>query len=96
MAQWPCATVATIRNVALGNHDERDDGMDFAVSEETATMLEMIGEFVERELLPIEGEMLHGDPAVVEELVAAAQVKVRQMGLWSCSPRPLSRTATTT
>ena len=57
--------------------------MDFAVSEETATMLEMIGEFVERELLPIEGEMLHGDPAIVEELVAAAQVKVRQMGLWA-------------
>ena len=57
--------------------------MDFEVSEKMATILAMVGEFVERELVPIEGEMLHGDPANVEAMVAAAQVKVRQMGLWA-------------
>lgn len=57
--------------------------MDFAMSEEMTTMLAMVGEFVDRELLPIEGEMLHGDPANVAEMLAAAQVKVRQMGLWA-------------
>ncbi len=57
--------------------------MDFEVSEKMATILAMVGEFVERELVPIEGEMLHGDAATVEAMVAAAQVKVRQMGLWA-------------
>ena len=57
--------------------------MDFSVSEEMATMLTMVGEFVDRELIPIEGEMLHGDPDTVAEMVAAAQGKVRQMGLWA-------------
>lgn len=57
--------------------------MDFDMSDEMETMLGMVGEFVDRELIPIEGEMLHGDPVVVAELVAAAQAKVRQMGLWA-------------
>jgi acyl-CoA dehydrogenase len=57
--------------------------MDFSVSEQMATMLTMVGEFVDRELIPIEGEMLHGDPDTVADMVAAAQVKVRQMGLWA-------------
>jgi len=36
--------------------------MDFAVSDEMATMLEMIAEFMAREVIPLEGELLHGDP----------------------------------
>ncbi len=46
-------------------------------------MLSMVGEFVDRELIPIEGEMLHGDADTVAALVASAQAKVRQMGLWA-------------
>ena len=57
--------------------------MDFEVSEQMQTILEMVGRFVELELEPIEREVLHGDPAEVERLVAHAQQRVRQMGLWA-------------
>ena len=57
--------------------------MDFEVSEKMETILTMVREFVDRELVPIEGEMLHGSPDWVEALMTAAQVKVRQMGLWA-------------
>ena len=57
--------------------------MDFELSEQITTMLEMIGDFSTRELVPIEQELLFGDPKTVDEMVAAAQVKVRQMGLWA-------------
>ncbi len=57
--------------------------MDFELSEQITTMLEMIGDFSARELVPIEQELLFGDPKTVDEMVAAAQVKVRQMGLWA-------------
>ena len=57
--------------------------MDFELSEKMTTILDLVGEFIERELIPIEGEMLHGDPKQVEELVATAQDKVRQMELWA-------------
>ncbi len=57
--------------------------MDFDVSEKMTTMLAMVDEFVDRELVPIENEMLFGTAETVEQMVAAAQVKVRQMGLWA-------------
>jgi alkylation response protein AidB-like acyl-CoA dehydrogenase len=57
--------------------------MDFEVSPEMATMLAMIRDFMDREVLPLEGEMLHGDPATLATGVAAAQAKVKQMGLWA-------------
>ena len=57
--------------------------MDFDVSEEMSVRLEMIREFMDREVIPLEGEMLHGDPKVLAEAVEAAQVKVKQMGLWA-------------
>ncbi|HYN32507.1 MAG TPA: acyl-CoA dehydrogenase family protein, partial [Ilumatobacteraceae bacterium] len=57
--------------------------MDFEVSEQMETILTMVREFVDNELVPIEGEMLHGSPETVLELVVAAQAKVRQMGLWA-------------
>ena len=57
--------------------------MDFELSEKMTTILDLVGEFIERELIPIEGEMLHGDPKQVDELVATAQEKVRQMELWA-------------
>lgn len=57
--------------------------MDFQVSEEMAVRLAMIDEFMNREVIPLEGEMLHGDPATLADGVAKAQAKVKQMGLWA-------------
>jgi acyl-CoA dehydrogenase len=57
--------------------------MDFSVSEEMSIRLEMIREFMEREVIPLESVMLHGDPAELQAGVEAAQAKVRQMGLWA-------------
>ena len=57
--------------------------MQFEVSEEMTVRLAMIREFMDREVIPLEGEMLHGDPERLAEAVAAAQAKVKQMGLWA-------------
>ena len=57
--------------------------MDFEISEQMTTILEMVREFMDREVIPLEGEMLHGDPAALEERVRSAQDKVRQMGVWA-------------
>jgi alkylation response protein AidB-like acyl-CoA dehydrogenase len=57
--------------------------VDFNVSEEMSVRLEMIREFTDREVIPLEGEMLFGDPARLEAGVKAAQAKVKQMGLWA-------------
>ncbi|HEC08766.1 MAG TPA: acyl-CoA dehydrogenase [Acidimicrobiales bacterium] len=57
--------------------------MDFQVSEEMSVRLAMIREFMDREVIPLEGEMLHGDPDTLAAGVAAAQEKVKQMGLWA-------------
>ena len=57
--------------------------MDFDISEKMTTILEMVTEFMDSEVIPLEGEMLHGDPATLQSLVGVAQGKVRQMGLWA-------------
>jgi alkylation response protein AidB-like acyl-CoA dehydrogenase len=57
--------------------------MDFEVSGKMETILSMVNEFVDRELIPLEGEMLHGDPVALEAAVAEKQQKVRQMELWA-------------
>jgi alkylation response protein AidB-like acyl-CoA dehydrogenase len=57
--------------------------VDFDVSEEMQVMLGMIREFMDREVIPLEGELLHGDPATLQAGVLAAQEKVKQMGLWA-------------
>ncbi|HSJ92105.1 MAG TPA: acyl-CoA dehydrogenase family protein [Ilumatobacter sp.] len=57
--------------------------MDFSVSEEMTVRLEMIREFMEREVVPLESVMLHGDPSDLQAGVEAAQAKVKQMGLWA-------------
>ena len=57
--------------------------MDFDVSEEMTTILEMARSFVDAEVVPLEGEMLHGDAAALERGVERAQRKVREMGLWA-------------
>ena len=57
--------------------------MDFDVSEEMRTILDMVRTFMDREVIPLEGELLHGDGAVLDTAVIRAQDKVRQMGLWA-------------
>ncbi|MDJ0771476.1 MAG: acyl-CoA dehydrogenase family protein [Ilumatobacter sp.] len=57
--------------------------MDFQVSDEMTSMLAMVNEFMDREVIPLENEMLFGDPDTLAKGVAAAQEKVRQMGLWA-------------
>jgi acyl-CoA dehydrogenase len=57
--------------------------MDITISEKMAVILEMVEKFVETELLPLENEMLFGDPQTLAKSVEAAQQKVRQMGLWA-------------
>lgn len=57
--------------------------MDFEVSGKMETILSMVNEFVDNELIPLEGEMLHGDPVALEVAVAEKQQKVRQMELWA-------------
>jgi alkylation response protein AidB-like acyl-CoA dehydrogenase len=43
----------------------------------------MIREFMDREVIPLESVMLHGDEATLQAGVEAAQAKVKQMGLWA-------------
>ncbi len=57
--------------------------MDFQPSEEMQTMLAMVREFMDSEVIPLEGEMLHGTPETLAEGVAKAQEHVKQMGLWA-------------
>lgn len=57
--------------------------MDFAISEKMQTILEMVNEFIDDQVIPLEGEMLHGDPAALDVAVATCQDKVRQMQLWA-------------
>lgn len=57
--------------------------MDFEISEKMQTILDMVGQFMDTEVIPLEGELLHGDPATLDEMVRRAQAKVRQMELWA-------------
>ena len=57
--------------------------MDFQVSEKMSTMLAMIREFMDREVIPLEGEMLFGTPETLAASVLDVQAKVKQMGLWA-------------
>jgi hypothetical protein len=47
--------------------------MDFEVSEEMSVRLTMIEELMQREVIPLEGELLHGDPEALAARVAAAR-----------------------
>ena len=57
--------------------------MDFSVSEKTATMLEMIGEFVDRELLPLEFRFLNEPFTHLLSTLEKKRAAVKQMGLWA-------------
>ena len=57
--------------------------MEFQVSEEMSVRLAMIRDFMDREVIPLENEMLFGDADTLAKGVAAAQQKVKQMGMWA-------------
>ena len=57
--------------------------MDFDLSEKMSTILEMIGNFMKAEVIPLESLMLHGDRATLDAAVGRAQNKVRRMEFWA-------------
>ncbi len=57
--------------------------MDFAISEKMKTILEMVNEFVDRELIPLEPEMARLSFKELIPLIKEKQKKVRQMELWA-------------
>jgi len=59
--------------------------MDFEISETMRTILTMVSAFMDEEVIPLEGEFLHGTPEALEERVIELQVKVQQMGVWAAN-----------
>ncbi|MBU2514925.1 acyl-CoA dehydrogenase family protein [bacterium] len=59
--------------------------MDFSISDKMQTILEMINEFVDKELIPLENEYLtkSRDGATFEKTIKEMQQKVKQMELWA-------------
>lgn len=57
--------------------------MDFDLSPKMRLILEMINEFVERELMPLEHDYLHRPWEEVEPRLAAKREMVKQMELWA-------------
>ena len=57
--------------------------VDFSLTEQTETMLRMIREFVDRELLPMEEAFLRQPFSEILPEVEKKREKVRQMGLWA-------------
>lgn len=64
--------------------------MDFSLSEKTATMLSMVDEFVAKELLPLEPQLLNDELTELLPELEERRRKVKQMGLWApCHPEEL-------
>jgi len=64
--------------------------MDFTISEKMRVILEMVNEFVDRELIPLEPMFLSGAAKEMEPIIAEKQKKVKQMELWGpCYPKEL-------
>jgi acyl-CoA dehydrogenase len=62
--------------------------MDFSISETLQTILGMIDEFVERELIPLERDFLSRPARELMTKIRAKQALVKQMELWApCHPR---------
>ena len=57
--------------------------MDFAVSEKMQVILEMINEFVEKELVPLEGDFLNRPWSELEPKLAEKREMVKRMELWA-------------
>jgi alkylation response protein AidB-like acyl-CoA dehydrogenase len=57
--------------------------VEFEPSEQMSLMLAMVDDLMRREVIPLEGEMLHGDPTVLEARLRDVQRMVREAGLWA-------------
>lgn len=57
--------------------------MAFEVSEKTQAILDMINEFVDRELVPIERDLFEKDPSEMEQEMEKKREMVRGMELWA-------------
>ncbi len=57
--------------------------MDFTVSEKMQAILDMINEFVDRELIPLEPEFLNREFGEMLPVLRKKQDMVRQMELWA-------------
>jgi alkylation response protein AidB-like acyl-CoA dehydrogenase len=57
--------------------------MDFTVSEKMQTILGMMKEFVQKELIPLEPEILTKSFSEIEPVLAEKRKMVKQMELWS-------------
>jgi len=57
--------------------------MEFAVSDKMQTILELINEFVEKELVPLEQDFIHRPWEELEPVLAEKREMVKQMELWA-------------
>ncbi len=57
--------------------------MDFSIPEDTRLMLDLIREFMEKEVYPLEQHFLNEPPEVFQPRLDALREKVKQMGLWA-------------
>ncbi len=57
--------------------------MDFALSEKMQTILELINEFVRKELVPLENDFVHRPWAELEPVLQAKRQMVKEMELWA-------------
>ena len=57
--------------------------MDFAISEKMQTILGMVNEFVDKELIPLEHDFLHRPWEELEPVLAEKRAMVKQMELWA-------------
>ena len=56
--------------------------MEFSVGEETRVMLELMEQFIQREVIPLEPEFLTRKLGEIEPEIEKLRKKVKQMGLW--------------
>jgi len=56
--------------------------MDFELSEEHRMLRDMVGAFVDRELIPLENELGPTHGPIPPEVLARLQARTREMGLW--------------
>lgn len=57
--------------------------MDFSISEKMRVIVEMIDEFVEKELIPLEPEFMNADFSKMLPVIREKQAMVKQMELWA-------------
>jgi len=57
--------------------------MDFAVSDRMKTIVDMINEFVDKELIPLEHDFMAKDFSLLEPVLAEKRRMVKQMELWA-------------